>query len=124
MPINRKYPLAKLLTACRNFPRGSREYVTFEYVLLGGVNDTADDARRVVRLMADLGRIKVNLIPWNPGSLPYREPTEDSIETFHKILLEKGVPVFTRYSRGRDVMAACGQLALSEVQSSPLSVLQ
>ena len=123
MPINRKYPLEKLLAACRNFPRGSREYVTFEYVLLGGVNDTADDARRVARLMADLGRVKVNLIPWNPGSLPYKEPSEESIERFHKILLEKGVPVFTRYSRGRDVMAACGQLALSEVQSSPLNVL-
>jgi 23S rRNA (adenine2503-C2)-methyltransferase len=123
MPINRKYPLEKLLAACRTFPRGSREYVTFEYVLLGGVNDTPDDARRVARMMADLGRVKVNLIPWNPGSLPYKEPSEESIEGFHKILLEKGVPVFTRYSRGRDVMAACGQLALSEVQSSPLNVL-
>ena len=123
MPINKKYPLSKLLAACRNFPRGSREYITFEYVLLGGVNDTAEDARRVARLMAGLGRVKVNLIPWNPGSLPYREPTEESIETFHKILLEKGIPAFTRYSRGRDVMAACGQLALSEVSGSPLPVL-
>jgi 23S rRNA (adenine2503-C2)-methyltransferase len=123
MPINRKYPLSKLLAACRNFPRGSREYITFEYVLLGGVNDTADDARRVARLMADLGRVKVNLIPWNPGSLPYREPSEKSIETFHKILLEKGIPAFTRYSRGRDVMAACGQLALREVNDPPLTVL-
>jgi 23S rRNA (adenine2503-C2)-methyltransferase len=124
MPINRKYPLAKLLEACRNFPRGSREYVTFEYVLLGGVNDTYSDARRVARMMTGLGRIKVNLIPWNPGSLPYKEPTADSIERFHKTLLEKGIPVFTRYSRGRDVMAACGQLALSELESSPLYVLQ
>jgi 23S rRNA (adenine2503-C2)-methyltransferase len=123
MPINKKYPLSKLLAACRNFPRGSREYITFEYVLLGGVNDTAEDARRVARLMVGLGRVKVNLIPWNPGSLPYREPTEKSIETFHKILLEKGIPAFTRYSRGRDVMAACGQLALSEVSDSPLPVL-
>jgi len=123
MPINRKYPLSKLLAACRNFPRGSREYITFEYVLLGGVNDTADDAGRVARLLADLGRVKVNLIPWNPGSLPYREPTEQSIETFHRILLEKGVPAFTRYSRGRDVMAACGQLSLNEAGDSPLAVL-
>ena len=123
MPINKKYPLSKLLAACRTFPRGSREYITFEYVLLGGVNDTAEDARRVARLMADLGRVKVNLIPWNPGSLPYKEPSEESIERFHKILLEKGVPAFTRYSRGRDVMAACGQLALSEVNSSQLTVL-
>jgi len=123
MPINRKYPLEKLLTACKNFPRGSREYLTFEYVLLGGVNDTYSDARRVARMMTGLGRIKVNLIPWNPGALPYKEPTKESIERFHKTLLEKGIPVFTRYSRGRDVMAACGQLALSEVQSSPLTVL-
>src|SRR5262249_41687330 len=123
MPINKKYPLAKLLAACRDFPRGSREYITFEYVLLGGVNDSKEDARRVARLLADLGRVKVNLIPWNPGSLPYREPTESSIETFHKILLEKGVPAFTRYSRGRDVMAACGQLSLSEAAGSPLAVL-
>jgi 23S rRNA (adenine2503-C2)-methyltransferase len=123
MPINKKYPLEKLLAACRNFPRGSREYLTFEYVLLGGVNDTAEDARRVARLMSGLGRVKVNLIPWNPGSLPYHEPEEKSIERFHKILLEKSIPVFTRYSRGRDVMAACGQLALTEVRDNPLAVL-
>ncbi len=123
MPINKKYPLRKLLAACRDFPRGSREYVTFEYVLLGGVNDTADDAKRVARLMADLGRVKVNLIPWNPGSLPYKEPSEESIERFHKVLLEKGISAFTRYSRGRDVMAACGQLSLTEVNSNRFTVL-
>ena len=123
MPINKKYPLGKLLAACRNFPRGSREYITFEYVLLGGVNDTADDARRVARLMSDLGRVKVNLIPWNPGSLPYKEPSEASIERFHKTLLEKGIPAFTRYSRGRDVMAACGQLSLADASQNPLTVI-
>src|ERR1700740_242928 len=123
MPINKKYPLSKLLAACRNFPRGSREYITFEYVLLGAVNDTADDARRVARLLADLGRVKVNLIPWNPGSLPYKEPSEESIERFHKILLEKGIPAFTRYSRGRDVLAVWGLLALSEVDSSQFTVI-
>src|SRR2546421_913206 len=121
MPINKKYPLKELLEACKKFPTGSREYITFEYVLLGGVNDTAEDARRVVRLMNGLGRVKVNLIPWNPGALPYKEPTEESIAEFHRILLEKGVPVFTRYSRGRDVMAACGQLALGEMENSPQS---
>jgi 23S rRNA (adenine2503-C2)-methyltransferase len=123
MPINKKYPLGKLLAACRDFPRGSREYITFEYVLLGGVNDTVDDAKCVARLMADLGRVKVNLIPWNPGSLPYKEPSADSIERFHKILLEKGIPAFTRYSRGRDVMAACGQLSLNEVNSNQFTML-
>ena len=73
--------------------------------------------------MADLGRVKVNLIPWNPGSLPYQEPDQASIERFHKILLEKGVAAFTRYSRGRDVLAACGQLALKEVSENPLTVI-
>jgi 23S rRNA (adenine2503-C2)-methyltransferase len=123
MPINKKYPLAELLAACRKFPTGSREYITFEYVLLGGVNDTAEDARRVARLMSGLGRVKVNLIPWNPGALPYKEPTEESVAEFHRILLEKGVQAFTRYSRGRDVMAACGQLALEEMKSPQLSVI-
>jgi len=122
MPINKKYPLKELLGACKRFPTGSREYITFEYVLLGGVNDTAEDARRVARLMSGLGRVKVNLIPWNPGALPYKEPTEKAIAEFHRILLEKGVPAFTRYSRGRDVMAACGQLALAE-KSPRLSMI-
>ncbi len=124
MPINRKYPLRMLLDACKKFPRGSREYITFEYVLLGGVNDTPEDARRVAKLMSDLGRVKVNLIPWNPGALPYKEPTGESVSEFHRILLEKGVPAFTRYSRGRDVMAACGQLALKDADNSLLPVLQ
>src|ERR1700676_1049138 len=118
MPINKKYPLRVLLEACKKFPRGTREYVTFEYVLLGGVNDSPEDARRVAKMMTDLGRVKVNLIPWNPGALPYTEPTEERVKAFHKILLEKGVPTFTRYSRGRDVMAACGQLALLQIEGN------
>jgi len=67
MPINRKYPLRVLMEACRNYPLRSWEHLTFEYVMLGGVNDTAEDARRVVRLLAPLKSVKVNLIPWNPG---------------------------------------------------------
>jgi 23S rRNA (adenine2503-C2)-methyltransferase len=117
MPINRKYPLAVLLDACKRFPLRPREYFTFEYVLLGGVNDSPDDARRVVRLLSHI-RAKVNLIPWNPGNLPYRAPTPDSIEAFKEVLLEKGVPVFVRYSRGQDVFAACGQLAAIEMGNS------
>ena len=122
MPINRKYPLAVLLEACKKYPLRPWEHLTFEYVLLGGVNDSPDDARRVVRLLAALKSVKVNLIPWNPGELPYHESTEQSIEEFRRILNDKGVPAFVRYSRGRDVMAACGQLALKEVGSSPLPV--
>jgi len=119
MPINRKYPLAALLDACHRYPLRPRAYLTFEYVLLGGVNDSPEDARRVVRLLAHI-RAKVNLIPWNPGNLPYRAPTPEQIEDFKSILLEKGVPAFVRYSRGQDVFAACGQLALIET-GSPLS---
>jgi 23S rRNA (adenine2503-C2)-methyltransferase len=120
MPINRKYPLDVLLDACQKYPLRPREYFTFEYVLLGGVNDSPEDARRVVRLIAQI-RAKVNLIPWNPGNLPYRAPTAESIEEFQRILVEKGVPTFVRYSRGQDVFAACGQLALIEsAPSAPL----
>jgi 23S rRNA (adenine2503-C2)-methyltransferase len=119
MPINRKYPLEVLLDACRRYPLRPREYFTFEYVLLGGVNDSPDDARRVVRLLAHI-RAKVNLIPWNPGNLPYRAPTPESIDEFQRVLVEKGVPTFVRYSRGQDVFAACGQLASIET-ASPLA---
>src|SRR5271155_1609262 len=121
MPINKKYPLQVLLEACKKFPKGAREYVTFEYVLLGGVNDSPEDARRVAKMMTDLGRVKVNLIPWNPGALPFAEPDQGRVAAFHKILLDRGVPVFTRYSRGRDVMAACGQLALTQIENAPAS---
>jgi 23S rRNA (adenine2503-C2)-methyltransferase len=113
MPINRKYPLAKLLDACRRYPLRSWERLTFEYVLLGRFNDSPADARRVARLLAGL-RAKVNVIPWNPGELPYKPPTAESIEEFRRVLDEKGIPVFVRSPRGQDVMAACGQLALLE----------
>jgi len=119
MPINKKYPLADLLAACKNYPLRNWEHLTFEYVLLGGVNDTAEDARRVARLLAPLPSVKVNVIPWNPGKLPYREPAEASIDAFRRILTEKNIPAFVRYSRGRDVMAACGQLALLEINPPP-----
>jgi 23S rRNA (adenine2503-C2)-methyltransferase len=115
MPINRKYPLAALLEACRNYPLRPWEHLTFEYVMLGGVNDSAEDARRVVRLLSSPKSVKVNLIPWNPGELPYHESSAEAIETFRKTLVDRGVPAFVRYSRGRDVMAACGQLALLNI---------
>jgi 23S rRNA (adenine2503-C2)-methyltransferase len=123
MPINRKYPLGALLEACRNYPLRPWEHLTFEYVMLGGLNDSADDARRVVRLLINLKSVKVNLIPWNPGELPYRESSPEAIEVFRQILNDRGIPAFVRYSRGRDVMAACGQLALKNVSSTPLTVL-
>jgi len=123
MPINKKYPLKVLLEACQNYPLRPWEHLTFEYVMLGEVNDSPDDARRIVKLLAGLQRVKVNLIPWNPGELPYRESLPERIEEFRRILTDKGIPACVRYSRGRDVMAACGQLALKEVHCSPLTVL-
>jgi 23S rRNA (adenine2503-C2)-methyltransferase len=116
MPINRKYPLADLLDACRRYPLGPREWLTFEYVLLGGFNDSPDDARRVVKLLANIPA-KVNLIPWNPGEVPYKRPTKESVDAFRQILLDKGVFAFVRNSRGQDIMAACGQLALIETSA-------
>jgi 23S rRNA (adenine2503-C2)-methyltransferase len=116
MPINRKYPLAVLLDACRRYPLGPRGYLTFEYVLLGGFNDSPEDARRVAKLLANIPA-KVNLIPWNPGELPYKKPTKESVEAFRQILLDKGIFAFVRYSRGQDIMAACGQLALIETRA-------
>src|SRR6266850_1893184 len=124
MPINKKYPLSVLMEACKNYPLRTWEHLTFEYVMLGGLNDSAEDARRVVRLLAPLKSVKVNLIPWNPGELPHRESSAERIEEFRRILVDRGVPAFVRYSRGRDVMAACGQLALLQVQSSPLGTLR
>jgi 23S rRNA (adenine2503-C2)-methyltransferase len=123
MPINKKYPLSTLMKACQEYPLRTWEHLTFEYVMLGGLNDAAEDARRVVRLLAPLKSVKVNLIPWNPGELPYRESSEERIEEFRRILVERGVPAFVRYSRGRDVMAACGQLALLQIDGTPLSAV-
>jgi 23S rRNA (adenine2503-C2)-methyltransferase len=121
MPINRKYPIEDLLAACARYPLRPWEHLTFEYVLLGGFNDTPEDARRAAKLLANL-RSKVNLIPWNPGELPYKEPDAARIEEFRRILEEKGARAFVRYSRGQDVMAACGQLALLESAAPPSAV--
>jgi 23S rRNA (adenine2503-C2)-methyltransferase len=117
MPINRKYPLGELLDACRKYPLKPREWLLFEYVLLGGFNDSPEDAHRVVRLLANL-RAKVNLIPWNPGNLPHKRPEPGRVSEFQRILIDKGVPCFVRDSRGQDVMAACGQLALAEAAAA------
>jgi 23S rRNA (adenine2503-C2)-methyltransferase len=121
MPINRKYPIEKLIEACAEYPLRTWEHLTFEYVLLGGFNDSPDDARRVVRLLSNL-RAKVNLIPWNPGALPYQKPDPARVEEFRETIAEKGMPVFVRYSRGQDVMAACGQLALLQGAAASTSL--
>jgi 23S rRNA (adenine2503-C2)-methyltransferase len=110
MPINRRYPLAELLRACRDFPLPSRRKITIEYVMIGGVNDSLDDARRLLRLISDIPN-KVNLIPFNEHEgCGFRSPTRAAIDAFHKYLLDRHVTVITRDSRGGDISAACGQL--------------
>ena len=110
MPVNRRYPLKELLRACREFPLPGRRKVTFEYVLLGGLNDSLEDAKRLLRLISDIPN-KVNLIPFNEfeGS-GFRAPTRAAIDAFHKYLIDRHVTVITRDSRGNDISAACGQL--------------
>ncbi len=111
MPINSKYPLADLMKACREYPLGERERLTFEYVMLDGVNDSDEDARRLVKLLNGI-RAKVNLIPHNPApELPYRASPMERILSFQKILVDRDVPAFIRRPRGQDISAACGQLA-------------
>jgi len=115
MPINRKYPLATLLDACAGYPMAPRERLTFEYVLLSGINDTPADPRRLAALMnRHRLRAKVNLIPFNAGAgLPFGEPAAAVARRFRDELLDRGVPASIRNNRGRDISAACGQLALA-----------
>ena len=116
MPINRKYPLADLIGACRAYPLRPWERLTFEYVMLEAVNDSDDDALRVSRLLRGL-KAKVNLIPYNPGSeLPYRPSPPGRVLAFQKVLTGRDIPTFIRISRGQDIRAACGQLALAGEQ--------
>jgi 23S rRNA (adenine2503-C2)-methyltransferase len=114
MPINRKWNIEKLLQAARAYPLRSRERLTFEYVLLGGVNDSPEQARELAELLRGTGA-KINLIAWNPGpEVPYSTPSGESVETFKATLREAGIPAFVRRPRGRDIFAACGQLKRTE----------
>ena len=118
MPIARKYPLKDLLEACRVYPLRPWEKLTFEYVLLGGVNDSDGDARRVVKLLANLN-CKVNLIALNPGpEIPYRMPGAGRVAAFQQIV-RRGMPCFIRKPRGLDIYAACGQLKRSTAGEPP-----
>jgi 23S rRNA (adenine2503-C2)-methyltransferase len=110
-PINRKYPLAELMEACRKFPLRERERLTFEYDMLSGVNDSDRDARELVRLLSNT-KAMVNLIPHNPApELPYLSSPMDRILQFQSILTRAGLPSYIRRPRGQDISAACGQLA-------------
>ena len=110
MPLNKKWNLEMLIAAARDFPLRTREWITFEYVLLGGVNDEPENAKEVAELLRGL-RCKVNLIALNPGpGIDFTTPSEERVAAFQKILRDAGVPAFVRRPRGRDIYAACGQL--------------
>ena len=110
MPVNRRYPLAQLMRACREYPLQPRQRITFEYILIRGVNDSIDDAKRLVKLLHGV-KAKVNLIPFNEheGS-SCRAPEESAIAAFQSWLLDRNIVAVRRASKGQDISAACGQL--------------
>jgi 23S rRNA (adenine2503-C2)-methyltransferase len=118
MPVNRGSGLDELLAACRRFPLPVRQRMTFEYVLLDGVNDSAEDARRLARRLAGI-RAKVNLIPFNAwNGSTFRRPPVERIAAFQRALLDAGLVATVRWSKGEDVGAACGQLQTAERRSA------
>jgi len=110
VPVNRKYSLQALMDACRRIPLRRRDRITFEYVLLQDVNDSPEDAKRLVKLLGQV-KSKVNLIPLNaaPG-IEFERPSDSRVDRFARIVAESGITVSVRKSRGRDIRAACGQL--------------
>jgi 23S rRNA (adenine2503-C2)-methyltransferase len=110
VPLNKKYGVADIIAAAKKFPVRKRSRITFEYVLLAGVNDSIDDARKLSKLLRGV-KSKVNLIPLNaaPG-IPFERPSDVAIDRFAKVLADSGLLVSVRKSRGRDIRAACGQL--------------
>ncbi len=119
MPITRKWDIAALLEAVQKIPLRTREWVTFEYVLLGGVNDQPEHAREVLDLLAGM-RAKGNLIVWNPGpGIDYVQPKPGDVAVFQKMLIEGGIATYIRRPRGRDIYAACGQLKRTVAEEKP-----
>lgn len=118
MPVNKKYPLADLIACCRALPIPKRKRITFEYVLLRGLNHSADDARRLARLLSGI-RAKINLIPFNPHEgAAFARPLPQEIETFQNQLSSYGLQVNVRRPRGDDIHAACGQLQAASGETS------
>ena len=110
MPITRKWNIAALLEALATIPLRNREWITFEYVLLGGVNDSLKHADELIALVSGM-RCKINLIVWNSGpNMPFHEPPQSDVSAFQKRIMASGIPAYIRRPRGRDIYAACGQL--------------
>jgi 23S rRNA (adenine2503-C2)-methyltransferase len=123
VPINQKYGVRDILEACKRFPLRKRRRITFEYVLLAGVNDSRHAARQLARLMAGV-KAKVNLIPLNAAAgIPFERPSDEAIDAFARVLADHGVAVSVRKSRGRDIRAACGQLIVETQRKSPAQQL-
>jgi 23S rRNA (adenine2503-C2)-methyltransferase len=120
MPLNRKWNLQSLMAAAREFPLRNRERITFEYVLLSGVNDAIGSAEEVVDLLRGM-RAKVNLIALNPGpGISFSTPEQERVAAFQEVLIKAGIPAFVRRPRGRDIYAACGQLKRTvEIATAP-----
>ena len=119
VPVNRKYGLAEILEACRRFNGKRRSRITFEYVLLKEINDTLEDARRLVRLLGSI-RCKVNLIPLNEAAgIPFERPSDTRVNAFAEVLASHHITVSVRKSRGRDIRAACCQLIVEGPGRSP-----
>jgi 23S rRNA (adenine2503-C2)-methyltransferase len=118
VPLNKKYGVIEIIAACKRFPLQKRRRITFEYVLLAGVNDSPQDARRLARLLAGV-KSKVNVIPLNAAAgIPFQRPSDAAVDRFAKILADAGLTVSVRKSRGRDIRAACGQLIVEGQKKS------
>ncbi len=118
VPINKKYGVADIIAACKRFPLKKRARITFEYVLLAGVNDRPEDARKLAKLLAGV-KSKVNLIPLNAAAgIPFDRPSDEAVDRFGQILADAGLIVSVRKSRGRDIRAACGQLIVEGQKKS------
>jgi 23S rRNA (adenine2503-C2)-methyltransferase len=123
VPINRKYGVADIIEACKRFPLKKRSRITFEYVLLAGVNDSVKDARVLAKLLREV-KAKVNLIPLNAAAgIPFQRPSDAAIDRFARTLAGEGLVVSVRKSRGRDIRAACGQLIVEGQRRSPAQQL-
>jgi 23S rRNA (adenine2503-C2)-methyltransferase len=124
MPINDRFPISELLDAIKAFPVGPRKKVTIEYVMLGGLNDTEDDRKRLAKMMRGMP-VKINLIPYNDNAgLGFNSPSREWVYEWQRSMSSQGLQAFIRWSKGADIAAACGQLATNSKRQSRLPVLE
>ncbi len=124
MPITRKWNIAALLEALSTIPLRNREWITFEYVLLGGINDSLQHADELIALVSGM-RCKINLIVWNSGpNMPFHEPPQSGVAAFQKRIIAAGIPAYIRRPRGRDIYAACGQLKRTVELPEPATLVE